>query len=245
MNAFADGARYLLTGFQLIKQPELRAFVAIPLLLNILVFTTLGYFALAEFAGALDTLMQSIPDWAAFIRYLLWPLFVLLLLIVSAWTFTILGNLIASPFAGILAEKAEAMLTRQPSAAFNWKTLPAIAVRSLQRELSKLLYFMGWAILILIASMLVSPIAPLLWFAFGAWMMAIQYIDYPFDNHQLSFAELKRWLGQNRMAAIGFGAAVLAASVIPLVNLVVIPAAICGAAALWVDKKASLPMSTN
>lgn len=238
MKGLSDGARYLLTGFQLIKQPELRSFVIIPLLLNIIVFATLGYVALAGFADALDTLMQSIPDWAAFVRYLLWPLFVLLLLIVSAWTFTILGNLIASPFAGLLAEKAEAMLTRQISTApFDWKTLPAIAVRSLQREASKLLYFLGWAILILIVSMLVSPLAPLLWLAFGAWMMAIQYIDYPFDNHQLSFAELKRWLSQNRMTAIGFGVAVLAASVIPLLNLVVIPAAICGAAALWVDKR--------
>jgi CysZ protein len=244
MNGFSrgglsKGARYLLTGFQLIRQPGLRSFVMIPLLLNVIVFGSLGYIAFEQFADLLDMLMQSIPAWAAFIRYLLWPLFVLLLLVVSAWTFTIIGNLIASPFAGPLAEKAEAILTRQVSAAsFDWKTVPAVAVRSLAREGSKLVYYLGWAIVILIISFVASPIAPLLWFAFGAWMMAIQYIDYPFDNHQLTFAELKRWLSQNRLTALGFGAAVLAASVIPLVNLVVIPAAICGATALWVDRKA-------
>jgi CysZ protein len=246
MNGFTKGAQYLLAGFQLIRQPGLRGFVMIPLALNIIVFANLGYIALDQFAGLLDVLMQSIPDWAAFIRYLLWPLFVLLLLVVSAWTFTIIGNLIASPFAGLLAEKTEALLTGQVSAAsFDWKTIPAIAIRSLAREASKLVYYLGWAIIMLIVSFMVSPIAPLLWFAFGAWMMAIQYIDYPFDNHQRSFAELKRWLSQNRMTALGFGAAVLAASVIPLVNLVVIPAAICGAAALWVDKGAMISPGTS
>lgn len=238
MNDFTSAARYLLTGFQLITQPGLRSFMLIPLLLNVVVFAGLGYVALGEFSGWLDSLMHSIPDWAAFIRYLLWPLFVLLLLVVSAWSFTIIGNLVASPFAGLLAEKTEAILTRQISnAAFDWRQFPAIAARSLQREASKLLYYLGWVIVMLIASMLLSPIAPLLWFAFGAWMMALQYIDYPSDNHQQSFAELKHWLGQNRLTALGFGAAVLAASVIPLVNLVVIPAAICGATALWVEKK--------
>jgi len=240
MKQFSEGARYLLTGFRLITQPGLRGFVMIPLLLNAIVFGSLGYLAIDEFAGMLDSLMQGIPSWAAFIRYLLWPLFVLLLLVVSAWTFTIVGNLIASPFAGILAEQAEAILTRQVSTtAFDWKIFPAIAARSLRRECSKLLYYLGWAIVILIVSILVSPLAPLLWFAFGAWMMAVQYVDYPFDNHQHSFTELKSWLAKNRVLALGFGAAVLVASVIPLVNLVVIPAAICGATALWVDKKSS------
>lgn len=235
---FSDGARYLVRGFELIRQPALRTFVVIPLLLNVIVFAGLGFVAIDGFAGWLDTLMQSVPDWAAFIRYLLWPLFVLLLLVVAAWTFTIIGNIIASPFAGPLAEKTEALLTRDVSTTvFDWKTVPAIAVRSLQREFSKLLYFLGWAILVLIVSLLVSPIAPLLWLAFGAWMMAVQYVDYPFDNHQLSFGDVKRWLAANRMLALGFGAAVLAASMIPLVNLVVIPAAICGATALWVERK--------
>lgn len=238
MNGFSAGAGYLITGFKLIRQPGLRGFVMIPLLLNVIVFGSLGYVAIDQFAALLDALMQSVPDWAAFIRYLLWPLFVLLLLVISAWMFTIVGNLIASPFAGPLAEKTEAMLTRQVGAAgFDWKMLPVITVRALVREGVKLVYYLGWAIAILIVSFVASPVAPLLWFAFGAWMMAIQYIDYPFDNHQLSFAELKRWLAQNRMTALGFGAAVLAASVIPLVNLVVIPAAICGATALWVDKR--------
>ena len=81
-----------------IRQPALRSFVMIPLLLNIVVFAGLGFFAIDGFAIWLDRLMLGIPDWAAFVRYLLWPLFVLLLLVISAWTFTILGNLIAAPF---------------------------------------------------------------------------------------------------------------------------------------------------
>ena len=236
MNELSRSAHYLLTGFSLLKRPELRLFVALPLLLNVLVFGGLGYFAIGEFGGWLDGMIQSIPDWAQFIRYLLWPLFVILLLVIYAYTFSVIGTIIVSPVAGILAEKTEELLRGKPAAVpFTWSQAPVIAVRSFKREGAKLLYYLGWIIVVVIASFVVSPAAPFLWFFFGAWMMAVQYIDYPMDNNQRSFTELKQWLGKNRMTALGFGAAVMVASMLPLVNLVVIPAAICGATALWLD----------
>ncbi|MEZ5582290.1 MAG: hypothetical protein R3F37_05475 [Candidatus Competibacteraceae bacterium] len=33
----------------------------------------------------------------------------------------------------------------------------------------------------------VNVIAPLLWLVFGAWMLALQYADYPMGNHGLRF----------------------------------------------------------
>lgn len=238
MHELSRSARYLLTGFALLKRPELRLFVAIPLLLNVLVFAGLGYVAIGSFGGWLDGLMQSIPDWAQFVRYLLWPLFVILLLVLYAYTFTVVGTIIVSPVAGILAEKTEELLRGRPAAVpFRWANLPLIAARSLRREGIKLLYYLGWIVIMVIVSLMLSPVAPFAWFLFGAWMMAVQYIDYPMDNNQLSFAQLKQWLGKHRMSALGFGAAVMVASMLPLVNLVVIPAAICGATALWLDKE--------
>lgn len=236
MHDLAQSARYLLTGFTLIRRRELRLFVIVPLLLNVLVFGGLGSAAIDQFGGWLDQLMQSIPDWAAFIRYLLWPLFVILLLIIYAYTFSVVGNIVASPVAGILAEKTEELLRGKPAAVpLNWSRMPAIAIHSLKREGMKLLYYLLRIIVIVILSFVVSPAAPFLWFFFGAWMMAVQYIDYPMDNNQRSFTDVKRWLAQHRLKALGFGSAVIVASMVPLVNLVVIPAAICGATALWLD----------
>lgn len=32
-----------------------------------------------------------------------------------------------------------------------------------------------------------QTVVPVVWFLFGAWMLAIQYCDYPFDNHKVGF----------------------------------------------------------
>jgi CysZ protein len=66
-------------------------------------------------------------------------------------------------------------------------------------------------------------------------MMAIQYKDYPFDNNKISFTQMKDILKKNKGLSYSFGITVAVFSMIPIVNLVVMPVAICGATALWVD----------
>jgi CysZ protein len=68
-------------------------------------------------------------------------------------------------------------------------------------------------------------------------MMALQYVDYPSDNHRESFAELKRFLQSTRLSAFGFGVPVAFGAMVPLLNLVVVPAAVCGATAYYVREK--------
>ena len=67
-------------------------------------------------------------------------------------------------------------------------------------------------------------------------MMAIQYCDYPFDNHKVDFNDMKFALSNTKGTSYSFGATVTLFSMIPIVNLIVMPVAICGATALWVDK---------
>jgi CysZ protein len=66
-------------------------------------------------------------------------------------------------------------------------------------------------------------------------MMAIQYKDYPFDNHKIPFARMRVMLNENKNVSYSFGITVAVFSMIPIINLVVMPVAICGATALWVD----------
>ncbi len=67
-------------------------------------------------------------------------------------------------------------------------------------------------------------------------MLAISYVDYPMGNHGLTFPEQRRQLGQRRYLALGFGGAVMCALAIPVVNFLVIPAAVAGATILWVER---------
>jgi CysZ protein len=85
----------------------------------------------------------------------------------------------------------------------------------------------------------VNIIAPVLWFLFGAWMMAIQYCDYPMDNNKVSFRQMKVMLAQRRLTSLSFGAIVQVGMMIPLVNLVMMPAAVIGATLIWCEEYSS------
>ena len=78
-------------------------------------------------------------------------------------------------------------------------------------------------------------IGQVLWVLFTCWMYAVQYEDYAFDNHKISFNEMKNDLKQKQTLSYGFGLAVMILTAIPFVNLIVMPVAVCGGTRLWVD----------
>ena len=66
-------------------------------------------------------------------------------------------------------------------------------------------------------------------------MLSIQYSDFPMDNNRVDFSEMKSLLKEQRLTSIGFGIAVVVALSIPVVNFLVMPAAVIGATIMWVD----------
>jgi CysZ protein len=58
-------------------------------------------------------------------------------------------------------------------------------------------------VLILSFIPVLSLVAPVLWFLLGAWMMSIQFVDYPMDNHQLSFGDVKEAVRSRRLSSMG------------------------------------------
>ncbi|MFO6030316.1 EI24 domain-containing protein, partial [Pseudomonas aeruginosa] len=92
-----SGPQYLGEGLKLIMRPGLRLFVLIPLTLNLLVFALLIGFAMQQFSHWVDLLMPSLPDWLSFLQYIVWPLFVLLVLVIVFFTFTMVANIISAP----------------------------------------------------------------------------------------------------------------------------------------------------
>lgn len=232
-----SGPHYLGEGLKLVLSPGLRLFVLLPLTINLLLFIGLIVLAVQQFGGWVDTFMPSLPAWLSFLQYILWPLFVLLVLLVLFFGFTLLANLIAAPFNGFLAEKVEVVLRgRDDFPPFSWAELLAMVPRTLGRELRKLAYFLPRAIPLLILSFVpvLNLVAAPLWILFGVWMMAVQYIDYPCDNNKVSWDEMLAWLREKRWQSLGFGGATYLALMIPLVNILVMPAAVAGATLFWV-----------
>ena len=233
---FSRGAGYVARGFSLINQSGIRRYVVTPLLINCLVFGGAIWFGVAEFNGLLDWLL---PNWLEWARWLLWPLFAATMLLVVFYTFTLIANLIGAPFNGLLAEKLEARLSNlPPPEAQSCDDLLRTGTKAIVNELRKLAYLLVRTVPLLILFLIpgLNVIAPFAWLVFTAWMLALEYIDAPMGNHNLTFRDGKRVLRANRALALGFGGAVLLMTSIPILNFFAMPIAVAGATAMWVER---------
>jgi CysZ protein len=232
-----SGAGYLLHGLKLLTRPGLRRYVAMPLLINILVFTVLAWIGIAQFEALLDWMLPQ-DSWLNYFRYILWPLFAIATILVTFYSFTIVANLLAAPFNGLLSEKVEAMLTGQqppqPHQGIAQSIWPAV-----KSELIKLSYFLIRALPLLLLFLIpgINIIAPLLWFLFGIWYLALEYADYPMANSGMTFKDQHSQMKQVRLAALGFGGSLTLLMMIPILNFAAMPAAVVGATAMWCDQK--------
>jgi CysZ protein len=225
------GAAYLIRGVELVLRPRLRRFVVVPVLINAVLFTAVIWFG----AGWIfDFSRELLPAWLDWLAVVLVPVFLLLSAVVVFFTFTMVANLIASPFNGMLAEAVEVRLTGREAAATSLGRIMKDVGVALGSELRKLGYILV-RIVPLLLLFLVPVVGPMVWAVFSAWMLAISFVDYPMGNHGFAFPEQRRLLREHRWLALGFGLAVMAAMAVPVLNFFVMPCAVAGATAMWVE----------
>ncbi len=214
---------YLFKGMKLLASAELRKFLVIPVLINIVLYgaaLTLGYYYMA------DLINHFIPGWLQWLSWILWPLFFISFFIAGFFTFTVLANLLASPFYGKLSAKTLAIITGQTSA----NAEPPLT-KVMFAELKRAGYLAARALPLLLLSIIpgINVIAPFLWALFGAWGMALEYMAYPLENAGVLFTEQKQLLKSVRLGALSFGGVAVMGLTIPVLNLIVAPAAVIGA----------------
>ncbi|WP_159655365.1 sulfate transporter CysZ [Vibrio atypicus] len=234
-----SGFGYFFYGLDLALKPGIRQFVLLPLLANILLVGGALFYLFSNLDVWIEQMLGQLPDFLSWLSYLLWPLLVLTILATFSYFFSTLANFIAAPFNGLLAEKVEEHLTNQKVNEDGLLSTLKDTPRILAREWRKLVYVLPKAIglfLLLLIPALGQTIGPILWFVFTAWILAIQYCDYPFDNHKISFNEMRHNLKQKQGKAYSFGALVSVFTTIPILNLFVMPIAVCGATAMWVTE---------
>ena len=247
-----EGVNCVSEGFNLAKRRSLRPYMIVPLITNILLFAISGYlvtsYAYEWIAGWttsvdlwswLDWLEPYIDQILSALKWLIFAIIILGLLFIMGSTFTMLTHLVVGPFIGILGEKAEREL-HNPD--YPQHTVAQVVMRSLARECRKLVYWLvraiGLAVLSLILYFIpgVNAVVPILWFMFGSWILAMQYLEVPAVNNGRSFQEVLVLMRQHRAAVMAFGAVVMALTSLPIINLFIIPVAVCGGVVFWVRK---------
>ena len=227
----------VLKGLSWLGNASLRKFLVVPVLINLVLY------ALAFVVGYVylnDAINYLIPAWLHWLSWLIKPLFFVCFAVAGFFTFTILANLIASPFYGKLSARTLALLIQlkqnhhtgeDKEADSEFDLVEPNWLHIMLGELQRIAYLLKWMLVLAIISVIpvLNLIAPLLWAVFGAWGCALEFFAYPLENKKLLFPAQKDFVSAVRFGALSFGGAVLVGLGIPVLNLLVAPAAVIAA----------------
>lgn len=222
----------------MLTQPGLRRYVLLPVLGNIVLFALAAVLAL----WGLESLLEAwLPEQVGWLRWLLFPLLVVGLLIGSLFAFTVLANLLLGPFLGPLAAKVNERLGGEsplPGEGF----LPDL-LRDSGMELRRLGYIVLCSVGVLLLGLVpvVNLAAPPLGLLLTAWLLSMEHAAHPLGLRRMSLSDQLRFLRLNRVAVLGFGFASMGALLVPGLNLVLLPAAVCGMTLFVHERLAQTP----
>jgi CysZ protein len=235
----STGIGYLIRGAKLIIQPGFRRFVAIPFVASVLAFLLIAGLLYVQISNWTIEITSNVENEWVFLAAIIKPILVVVGFLVSGYVSVYLVLLLTSPFHGALADKVEAVTTGEVVIKPTGVLSAIVSIpKSLLRELQKLGYYIPIALLVLILSFIppFSLVSPLLWALLGAWMMSLQFLDYPMDNNGLPLWEVRRACASRRTTSLSFGALIAFLASIPLLNLFLIPAAVAGATIFWCEE---------
>jgi CysZ protein len=216
-------AGYFFQGIGWLARPELRPFVLMPLLINFVLYAValvLGYYYIN------DLIHQFIPAWLSWLSWILWPLFFVCFFIAGFFTFTVMANLLAAPFYGKLAAQTMVLIKGGDAV-----TVEAPLAKVMAAECKRVWYLAIRALPLLVLFVIpgLNVVAPFLWALFGAWGMALEYMAFPLENTGVLFPEQKQLAKDMRLGALSFGGLTMVGLTLPVLNIIVAPAAVIGA----------------
>ncbi len=232
------GASCFVRGLSLMWDRKVLPYAVAPIGISMVLFGVLIWLVTGYFGDLVDYLQSHLPDWLQWAEWLLWIFFAATGAAIVFFTFVIVVSIVASPFNSMLADAVEKRMTGQgaPSTPLG-KTILRMPT-DLFGELKKLVYSLALAIPFLVLFIIpgINLAAPVLWFLFCAWSSAFAFTDYSMSNHGMRLAEIRRTLRARLLLTLGFGSVAFLACMIPFLNILAVPAAVCGGAVLWVEE---------
>lgn len=219
-------------------------FAAAPLMISAAVLT-LGYVLLYYFLR--DMVRGVIGDqwyWQV-LSYLVAFVVGLFLLVLFFFLFTRVASALAAPFNELISERTEQIATgRVPPTSFSLSALLKDSARSIGQAFKILAVYIG-LLAAALALWIVPGAGPVLFSAatvlISSYMFAYEYLGYPMDRRRMAFTEKRRFLRTKLKSALGFGVGNLVIASIPLMNILLIPAAVAGGTLLFLDLEPGSP----
>lgn len=230
--------------------PRLVQYILIPFLINLLVFSGAVYLGLDFFGSTVVNYIPQGDAWYWSILYwLVWTVAVLLTAVLVFFTFTVVGNLIASPFNDLLSERTEEVLTRRThDEPFSLRQFARDAWQTILLEARKISVFVLVMLLILPLNLLPgigSTIYSVLAISLTLFFLCIEYLGFVMVRKRRFFGDQRRFIMARKFLMLGFGCGVLAILSIPFFQFLCIPLAVIGATRIWCEEEEGLRLEAG
>lgn len=223
------------------NNPRLLPYIIIPFLINLTVFSSAVYFGLDFFGTVVaEQLPQGDAWYWAVLYWLVWTLAVLMTALLVFFTFTVVGNLIASPFNDLLSERTEQVLSKKINdELFSLGQFFSDAWRTLLLEAKKMSIFVVAMLLILPLNLLPgigSGIYTVLALSLTLFFLSFEYLGFVMVRKRKFFSEQKSFILARKFLMLGFSCGVMALLMIPFFQMLCIPLAVIGMTRLWCEE---------
>ena len=228
---FLLGFSYPWRGFRTLCQPRFRRLAAWPIAINIALFSAAVYYLAAAFSQWMGNFF---PWWLEWLEWLLWPVFALMVLVTLAFGFARFANLIAVPFNARLCQALMQARPEDPLTLAAQRQSWRNNLRILRHEAAKLGAWLLWfaPLLLLTFIPVIGQLAQLVLTYLAVYWCALEYIDYPLSEAGVPLGALRIRLSEQRLLMLGFGTGQMLLMLVPLLNLVAIPAGVAAATRL-------------
>lgn len=224
------------------RKPRLVQYILIPFLINTLVFSVAVFLGL-DFFGS--TVVEYLPQGEAWywsvIYWFLWMVAVLLTAVLVFFSFTVVGNLLASPFNDLLSERTEEILSGKVNTeSFSINRFLHDALQTILMEAKKMWVFVVIMVFILPLNLLPgigNGFYTLLAVGLTLFFLCFEYMGFVLVRKQQFFREQKNYIFARKFLMLGFSCGVMVLLAIPFFQLFCIPLAVIGATRLWCEEE--------
>lgn len=220
-------------GVRMVLSPGLRRYVVVPVAISAVLYMILLGVLSIYLPGLGGAVTRHLPSWLHWMSWLIWLLVMSVSLVITYFTFAIVVAFLASPFYGLLAEQVERQLGG--SGGQDERGWGQLITDSVAREWQKLTFILPRMAAVFLIGFIpgAQPFMPIAWVVLSAWCLAIQYMDYVMDNHQVSFADMRKRLWARKGQTLLFGLILTPLIIVPVLNLIIMPAAVAAGVILW------------
>jgi len=216
----------------LFSNKKLFTYVSLPVLINLVLYALITFLFVRFMSGSLDFLPMDVW-YGKFLYFLIIGVGVVLLLFLLIFAFVAITNILGAPFYEFLSRKTSKILkTEDKEEKHTTKENLKILWESFGSGIKRILIFLASQIMLLIISLfplIGATIITIFNILITSWFLAMEFLDFEFDRREWTFDQKMQAWKKHRWSMLGFGLGALLGSLLPVFNLIFLPACVVGA----------------